>query len=57
VVKNRDLEFVLDALRLAKRHLEDADTRDDEDVIDVLCQAIDSWFSVEEGAREAGVLE
>ncbi len=57
MVKNRDLEFVLDALRLAKRHLEDADTRDDEDVIDVLCQAIDSWFSVEEGAREAGVLE
>jgi hypothetical protein len=57
VVKNRDLEFVLDALRLARRHLEDEDTRDVDDVIDVLMQAIDTLYSIEEGARMEGVVE
>lgn len=56
MIKSGDLSFVLDALRVAKRHIEDPDTREDYEVIDTVCQAIDSLQKIEDGAREEGVI-
>ena len=56
MIKNGDISFVLDALRVAKRHIEDPDTREDYEVVDQICQAIDSLQMIEDGAREEGVI-
>jgi len=57
MIKSGDLAFVMDALRVALRHLDDPDTREDYEVVDVLAQAIDCLMSIEDAARDEGVLE
>lgn len=55
-IKRSDLSFVLDALRVAREHIEDPDTREDYEVVDVLLQAMDAMYTIEDNAREDGVL-
>jgi len=57
MIRTQDLSFVMDALRVALRHLDDPDTREDYEVVDVLAQAIDCLMTIEYAARDEGVLE
>jgi len=57
MIKSGDIAFVHSALSVALRHLDDPDTREDYEVVDVLAQAIDCLMTIEDAARDEGVLE
>ncbi len=56
-VKRGDLSFILDAMREARKYIENPERMEEYEIVDIIVQAIMSIQDVEDDALEAGVLE